>query len=137
MLKLGRHNPCWFDTPHAARLDCGLMMETTTRTFLCGDLFTQGGAGETALIESDILGPSEAFRADGLLQPCVEHPRSWSDWRRNVDAIGVRTEARGVETAQRCCVRLVVGCMKASAHAGRSARRNTAKRVPCGETVEA
>ncbi|MGH7785762.1 MAG: MBL fold metallo-hydrolase, partial [Candidatus Binatia bacterium] len=37
--------------------------ETATRTFLCGDLFTQGGAGETALIESDILGPSEAFRA--------------------------------------------------------------------------
>ena len=43
--------------------DCGLMMETTTRTFLCGDLFTQGGTGETALTESDILGPSEAFRA--------------------------------------------------------------------------
>ena len=29
---------------------------------LCGDLFTQGGTGETALTESDILGPSEAFR---------------------------------------------------------------------------
>jgi hypothetical protein len=39
------------------------MMEATTRTFLCGDLFTQGGAGETPLVESDILGPSEAFRA--------------------------------------------------------------------------
>jgi hypothetical protein len=39
------------------------MMELETRTFLCGDLFTQGGAGEVALTESDILGPSEAFRA--------------------------------------------------------------------------
>ena len=39
------------------------MMERLTRTFLCGDLFTQGGAGETALTESDILEPSEAFRA--------------------------------------------------------------------------
>ena len=39
------------------------MMDMTTRTFLCGDLFTQGGAGEVALTESDILGPSEAFRA--------------------------------------------------------------------------
>ena len=39
------------------------MMEMSTRTFLCGDLFTQGGAGETPLTESDILGPSEAFRA--------------------------------------------------------------------------
>jgi len=64
ILKLGRHNLRWFDTPHMPHgWDCGLMMETTTRTFLCGDLFTQGGAGETALTESDILGPSEAFRA--------------------------------------------------------------------------
>jgi len=30
---------------------------------LCGDLFTQGGAGEVAVTDSDILGPSEAFRA--------------------------------------------------------------------------
>ena len=34
--------------------------DVTTRTFFCGDLFTQGGAGEMALTESDILGPSEA-----------------------------------------------------------------------------
>ena len=39
------------------------MLDDTTRTFFCGDLFTQGGAGEVALTESDILGPSEAFRA--------------------------------------------------------------------------
>ena len=32
------------------------------RTLLCGDLFTQGGEGHPALTESDILGPSEAFR---------------------------------------------------------------------------
>ena len=39
------------------------MMEMQTRTLLCGDLFTQGGHGATAITESDILGPSEAFRA--------------------------------------------------------------------------
>ena len=39
------------------------MMETATRTLLCGDLFTQGGSGATPITESDILGPSEAFRA--------------------------------------------------------------------------
>ena len=39
------------------------MMELETRTMLCGDLFTQGGSGAVALTESDILGPSEAFRA--------------------------------------------------------------------------
>ena len=38
------------------------MMDLTTRTFFCGDLFTQGGSGEVALTEGDILGPSEAFR---------------------------------------------------------------------------
>jgi hypothetical protein len=38
------------------------MMEIETRTLLCGDLFTQGGAGTVALTEGDILGPSEAFR---------------------------------------------------------------------------
>jgi flavorubredoxin len=64
LLALGRHTVRWFDTPHMPHgWDCGLMMETSTRTFLCGDLFTQGGAGEIPLTESDILGPSEAFRA--------------------------------------------------------------------------
>ena len=63
-LPLGRHNVRWFDTPHMPHSwECGLMMDTTTRTFFCGDLFTQGGTGEVALTESDILGPSEAFRA--------------------------------------------------------------------------
>ncbi len=64
VLALGRLEVRWFDTPHTPHgWDCGLMMETSTRTFLCGDLFTQGGAGEKALVETDILGPSEEFRA--------------------------------------------------------------------------
>ena len=64
VLDLGRHRVRWLDTPHVPHgWDCGLMMEEVTRTFLCGDLFTQGGAGEVALTESDILEPSEAFRA--------------------------------------------------------------------------
>lgn len=63
-LSLGRHRLRWFDTPQMPHgWDCGLMMDLTTRTFFCGDLFTQGGAGEVPLTESDILGPSEAFRA--------------------------------------------------------------------------
>lgn len=63
-LALGRHTVSWFDTPHMPHgWECGLMMERLTRTFLCGDLFTQGGTGETAVTESDILEPSEAFRA--------------------------------------------------------------------------
>jgi flavorubredoxin len=63
-LALGQHQLRWFDTPHVPHAwECGLMMDMTTRTFFCGDLFTQGGGGQAALTESDILGPSEAFRA--------------------------------------------------------------------------
>ena len=62
-LSLGRHQMRWLDTPHVPHgWDCGLMMDTTTETFFCGDLFTQGGKGELALTEGDILGPSEQFR---------------------------------------------------------------------------
>jgi len=62
-LALGEHTVRWLDTPHIPHgWDCGLMMESRTKTFFCGDLFTQGGPGDVALTESDILGPSEAFR---------------------------------------------------------------------------
>ncbi len=33
-----------------------------TRTLLAGDLFTQGGHDVAPVVESEILGPSEAFR---------------------------------------------------------------------------
>jgi flavorubredoxin len=63
-LDLGGHTVRWLDAPHTPHgWDCGFMMESATRTLLCGDLFTQGGKGETPLTEADILGPSEAFRA--------------------------------------------------------------------------
>jgi flavorubredoxin len=62
-LKLGRHTLRWFDTPHVPHgWDCGLMLETSTRTLLCSDLFTQGGPGDVAVTEADIFAPSEEFR---------------------------------------------------------------------------
>ena len=62
-LALGRHTVQWFDTPHLPHAwECGFLTEESTRTLLCGDLFTQGGADLPALTEADILGPSEAFR---------------------------------------------------------------------------
>lgn len=62
-LSLGRHTVQWLDTPHVPHgWDCGLLMDTTTGTFFCGDLFTQPGHSEKALTDGDILGPSEAFR---------------------------------------------------------------------------
>ncbi|HZM35865.1 MAG TPA: MBL fold metallo-hydrolase [Burkholderiales bacterium] len=64
VLRIGRHALKWLDAPHVPHgWENGFMMELDTRTMLCGDLFTQGGAGAVALTEDDILGPSEAFRA--------------------------------------------------------------------------
>ena len=63
LLLLGKHSVRWLDTPHLPHAwECGFLMEERTRTLLCGDLFTQGGADLPPVTESDILGPSEAFR---------------------------------------------------------------------------
>jgi len=63
VLDLGTKKLRWLDAPHVPHgWDTGFMMELVTRTMFSGDLFTQGGRGEVALTESDILGPSEEFR---------------------------------------------------------------------------
>jgi glyoxylase-like metal-dependent hydrolase (beta-lactamase superfamily II) len=63
VLELGRHRVRWIDTPHVPHgWECGYLFEETTRTLLCGDLFTQGGAEHAPVTESDILGPSETMR---------------------------------------------------------------------------
>jgi flavorubredoxin len=62
-LELGSHSMRWFDTPHLPHAwECGFLVEEGTRTLLCGDLFTQGGANLPPITETDILEPSEAFR---------------------------------------------------------------------------
>jgi flavorubredoxin len=50
----------YIDTPHIPHgWDAGVMYEESTRTLLCGDLFTQLGNGP-ALTEGDVVGPSIA-----------------------------------------------------------------------------
>jgi flavorubredoxin len=62
-MSLGRHAVRWFDTPHLPHAwECGFLVEETTRTLLCGDLFTDGGADHAPLTSDDILEPSERFR---------------------------------------------------------------------------
>ena len=62
-LSLGGRSVRWFDTPHLPHAwECGFMMDEKASTLLCGDLFTQGGSDTPPMTESDILGPSEAFR---------------------------------------------------------------------------
>jgi flavorubredoxin len=63
ILGTGRHALKWLDAPHVPHgWECGYLMELTTGTLLCGDLYTQGGTGAEPLTESDILAPSEDFR---------------------------------------------------------------------------
>jgi flavorubredoxin len=64
-LRLGRHEVTWIDTPHLPHgWECGYLFERTTRTLLCGDLFTQPGPADgPAVTRGDVLGPSEALRA--------------------------------------------------------------------------
>jgi flavorubredoxin len=62
---LGKKRVRFLATPHLPHgWDCGYMFEETTRTLLCGDLFTQGDNGEAtpAIAKGDILEPSEGFR---------------------------------------------------------------------------
>lgn len=64
-LVLGEHAVRWFDAPHVPHAwECGFLSESSTRTLLCGDLFTQPGTGEAALVHGDILEPSEALRRE-------------------------------------------------------------------------
>jgi len=63
VLSLGTHSVRWIDAPHLPHAwECGFLVDEYTNTLLCGDLFTQGGTGQPATTESDILGPSEEFR---------------------------------------------------------------------------
>jgi flavorubredoxin len=62
-LALGRHSVKWLDAAHLPHgWETGYLMDTTSKTMFCGDLFTQGGLGALALTQDDILEPSEAFR---------------------------------------------------------------------------
>ena len=60
VIDLGGKRVKYFYTPHVPHgWDAGLLYEETTRTLLCGDLFTQVGDGPD-VSESDIVGPALA-----------------------------------------------------------------------------
>jgi flavorubredoxin len=64
LLSLGRYSVRWIDAPHVPHgWENGYLMVDGIQALLCGDLFTQPGADHPPLVESDILGPSEAMRA--------------------------------------------------------------------------
>lgn len=62
-ISLGLHLVRWIDAPHMPHAwECGFLTKEKTKTLLCGDLFTQGGADNPAITASDILEPCEEFR---------------------------------------------------------------------------
>ncbi len=60
---IGSRRMKWFYTPHVPHgWDCGILLDLSTKTLLCGDLFTQPGADLPAVTESEILSASEEMR---------------------------------------------------------------------------
>ena len=50
-------------TPHVPHgWDCGILFDHSTKTLLCGDLFTQAGGDPSPVTESEILTASEGMR---------------------------------------------------------------------------
>lgn len=119
--------------PHA--WECGLLHESRSGTLLCGDLFTQGGDGRPALTETDILGPSEAFRrpmdyywtttltrATGGVTSSASPPCGPPRWR-------ACTAAPGAGTAARCCARSPTPWRSRGPPQARGARARRASRI--------
>jgi flavorubredoxin len=60
VIDLGGHKIRWIDTPHVPHAwEAGIIYDETTRTLLCGDLFTHGGSNP-ATTDGDIMGPAIA-----------------------------------------------------------------------------
>jgi len=61
---IGGRRMQWLYTPHVPHgWDCGILFDLSTRTLLCGDLFTQPGANMPPVTESEVLTASEGMRA--------------------------------------------------------------------------
>jgi flavorubredoxin len=60
---IGKRKLRWLYTPHVPHgWDCGLLWDDSTKTLLCGDLFTQPGAKNPPVTESEVLSASETMR---------------------------------------------------------------------------
>ena len=79
-IDLGGRRVRYVDTPHTPHgWDAGLLLEETTNTLLCGDLFTQTGLTD-ALTSTDIVGPAAA--AEDLFGFSSLHPEMGTTIRR-------------------------------------------------------
>jgi flavorubredoxin len=66
-IAIGTKRLRWLDAPNVPHnWECGYLFEATTRTLLCGDLFTQPGHDRPALTEDDVLGPARVMLQNGM-----------------------------------------------------------------------
>jgi flavorubredoxin len=60
---IGSRRLQWIYTPHIPHgWDCGVLFDHSTKTLLCGDLFTQPGSDTPPVTESEVLSASEGLR---------------------------------------------------------------------------
>jgi len=60
---IGTRRMKWLYTPHIPHgWDCGILLDLSTKTLFCGDLFTQPGANMPPVTESEVLTASEGMR---------------------------------------------------------------------------
>lgn len=80
----------FIDTPHTPHgWDAGVLFEESTKTLMCGDLFTQLGDGP-ALTEGDVVGP--AIAAEDLFKYSSLNP-AMGTTIRNLSSLAPRTLA--------------------------------------------
>jgi flavorubredoxin len=80
-LDIGGHTLQWFDTPHVPHAwEAGVLYDATTKTLLCGDLFTRFGEYE-ASTTNDIVGPAVQAEDDAPGSLSL-HPASAATIRR-------------------------------------------------------
>ncbi len=80
VLDIGGHRMQWIDTPHVPHgWEAGLLYDQTTRTLLCGDLFTRTGSAP-ASSRDDIMGP--AIAGEDLFHASSLAPSSGATVRR-------------------------------------------------------
>src|SRR6476646_7394078 len=60
---IGSRRMKWLYTPHVPHgWDCGILFDVSSKTLLCGDLFTQAGANMPPVTETEVLTASEGMR---------------------------------------------------------------------------
>ncbi|MEZ5394806.1 MAG: MBL fold metallo-hydrolase [Bryobacterales bacterium] len=85
-ITIGRRRLKWIYTPHVPHgWDCGILFDMSTKTLLCGDLFTQAGGNMPAVTETEILSASEGMRG---MMDYYAHATSTSKILESLAALG-------------------------------------------------